>query len=460
MDYKLKERSLQLRVEQIRNEINKSVDAELRPISEIIVKVKADQEEDAKFRVSYLVQNAGWFPKYDIRVEDISKPINLEYKADVYQQTGVDWEKVKLKLSNADPNKSGQAPELSTWFLNFDRNSIYQRNFGLSQNDIYYNPNQYRLVSGVVTDEDGEPLPGVTVLVQGTTRGTTTSLDGSYQISVNGNERLVFSYVGFDSQEVTVGSRGNIDIALGGITELQEVVVTGFAARGQALRSSPNDKSALKRSSKITTSIVQNTTSFVFVVEEPYTVSSSGDRLTVDLKTHAITTDFQYYAVPKIQQDVFLRARLTDWNQYNLLQGEASLFFEGTFVGQTVLNPTAFGDTLDLSLGIDRSIAIQRQPSEKYSRLRTIGQNKVETRSYDITVRNQKNLPINLLLKDQIPVSASSQITVEPVKLSGASYQEEDGLLSWNLTLKANEEATKIISYSVRYPRNERIKLD
>ena len=85
-----------------------------------------------------------------------------------------------------------------------------------------------RTVSGKITDEAGESLPGVNVVIKGTTTGTTTDLDGNYSLSVNEGDVLVFSFVGFEPQEVSVGARSTIDISLGGATELQEVVVTAF----------------------------------------------------------------------------------------------------------------------------------------------------------------------------------------------------------------------------------------
>ena len=85
-----------------------------------------------------------------------------------------------------------------------------------------------RTVSGKIVDENGEPLPGVNVVIQGTATGTTTDLDGNYRLSVEDGAVLVFSYVGFETQEIEVGARSVIDITLGGVTELQEVVVTGY----------------------------------------------------------------------------------------------------------------------------------------------------------------------------------------------------------------------------------------
>ncbi len=85
-----------------------------------------------------------------------------------------------------------------------------------------------RTVSGRVTDDVGESLPGVNVVVKGTTQGTTTDFDGNYRVSVDEGTVLVFSFVGFETQEVAVGSRTVIDLSMGGLTELQEIIVVAY----------------------------------------------------------------------------------------------------------------------------------------------------------------------------------------------------------------------------------------
>ncbi len=111
-----------------------------------------------------------------------------------------------------------------------------------------FNAMSQQTVSGKITDSDGETLPGVNVVVKGTTTGTTTDLDGNYRISVEENGTLVISYVGFETQEISVGVRSVIDVTLGGVTELQEVVVTAIGltrekkALGYAVQEVKNDE--------------------------------------------------------------------------------------------------------------------------------------------------------------------------------------------------------------------------
>lgn len=95
---------------------------------------------------------------------------------------------------------------------------------------------QSRVVTGTVTsDEDGQPLPGVSILVRGTTVGTTTDIDGKYSISVPQNQNsLVFSFMGFVTQEATIGNRNLINVVLRSDSRtLGEVVVTGYGVQAK-----------------------------------------------------------------------------------------------------------------------------------------------------------------------------------------------------------------------------------
>lgn len=84
-------------------------------------------------------------------------------------------------------------------------------------------------VSGTINDETGSPMPGVTVVLKGTTSGTTTDLDGKYSLSVPTDGVLVFSFIGYLTVEETVGNRSTIDLSLSpDMADLEEVVVIGY----------------------------------------------------------------------------------------------------------------------------------------------------------------------------------------------------------------------------------------
>ena len=91
-----------------------------------------------------------------------------------------------------------------------------------------------KTVTGVVSDPDGLPLPGATVVVDGTTIGVTTDFDGNYSISVGEGESLVFSFVGYATQTAVVGSQNILNISLAEGNQLSEVVVTALGLEREA----------------------------------------------------------------------------------------------------------------------------------------------------------------------------------------------------------------------------------
>ncbi len=428
------------------------------PVGEIKIRVEAQQSTKGNFALTYIVANAGWYPKYDVRVASIDKPLELQYKADVYQNTGVDWEQVKLSLSNGNPNQSGVAPELQTWYLNFTRNTIFDRPlYGAS-----IISGSVRSVSGRVTDEYGDALPGVNVIVKGTTVGTTTDLNGKYNLTLpNGATYLVFSYIGMNTQEVVIASSTISPRMQADVTQLEEVVVAGYGLQGRAAGVQAWGYSSWdKEADVITTTVVQNQTTVEFEVDKPYSIKSNGAKLSVNLQSYEIEALYEYHAVPKLETDAFLIARIAEWDQYNLLEGEANLYFEDAFVGRSVLDARALVDTLDISLGHDRNIVIGRTKVDTYTKRRTVGSNQVDSRGFKILVRNKKEQPIKLMLFDQLPVAAISDISISPSELSGGRHDEKTGQVVWELNMEAQEQMELQLAYDVKFPKKEKVTLE
>lgn len=208
------------------------------------------------------------------------------------------------------------------------------------------------------------------------------------------------------------------------------------------------------------TSFVENQTTVEIQVAEPYSIKTNGERTLVDLKSYEIPARYNYTAIPKLDKDAFLLAEISDWSQYSLLEGESNLYFEDGFVGRSILNAAALQDTLQISMGRDRSIVMQREKVEQFSKKRTIGANVTENRVYEITLKNNKSQAVTLQVKDQIPVSVNSNIIVTPGDLSGGKLDPLTGIVTWEVTLPPGGQQKVSLNYEVKYPKSERILLD
>ena len=439
-------------IEALRNQLYALQQTDDKAKAEIRIRVKATGSGPATFQINYLVSNAGWYPKYDVRVKSITDPLQLQYKAEVFQNTGADWKNVKLRFSNANPNQGGQAPIIDKWELNYARFTTVNK-FALPQT-----PGS---ISGIVLDEQGQPLPGANVLVKGTTIGTSTDMEGRYSLTLPTTAKtLVFSFIGMRMEEMSIQGRTSLNVTLMQDNQaLSEVVVTGYSRQSEK-RALGVSLEASMDAAPLMTNFVENQTTVEIQVAEPYSIKTNGERTLVDLKTYEIPATYRYIAIPKLDKDAFLLAEMADWSQYSLLEGESNLYFEDGFVGRSILNPAALQDTLQISMGRDRSIVMQREKVDQFSKKRSIGSNITESRGYEITLKNNKSQAVTLQVKDQIPVSVNSTITVTTGELSGGVLDPVTGIVTWEITLAPGGQQKLSLRYEVKYPKSERVILD
>lgn len=364
-------RDYEKQVAALQKQINDKMERPPLPSGEISVSVNADQAVSGKMTFSYVVANAGWYPSYDIRVDDITKPVSIFYKANVHQTSGVEWKNVKLSFSNATPWVSGDVPVLSPWFLDF------------------YVPVSYMV-----------------------------------------NEMKA------------------------GVRRSEAPAAMEMMAKDKAL------KSEEVAANMVTVEKKTGETSVTFDVAVPYSINSDGKVQTIEIQKTTTPASYKYVAAPKLSTLAYLTGNITDWAKQSLLSGEATLYFENTFVGKSLLNVNQLSDTLTISLGTDPGILIKREKRKDYTVKKVIGVNKTETNSWLITVRNNKNTPVQITVNDQVPVSTNNNITVEATELSGGRYDTTTGLVKWDLDLKPQEKKELVLTYTVKYPKNQTVILE
>jgi len=342
------------------------------PSGEISVSVSCEKPVSGRLTFSYVVSNAGWYPSYDIRVDNITKPVTIFYKANVFQSTGVTWKDVKLSFSNATPWVAGDVPVLNPWFID------------------YYNPQPPIMIRGVAS--------GV--------------------------------------------KRANK-------AEVAEMAVADAAMQEKVMEAAP-----------VAVEKQIGETTVTFDITSPYSLLSDGKVQTIEIQRTTTPADYKYVTTPKLSPLAYLTGNITDWAEQNLIGGEATLYFENTFVGKSYLNVNQLKDTLTVSLGTDNSILVKREKRQDFTSRKVLGSNKTETYSFLITVRNNKTIPIRITVNDQIPISSNSGIEVDAVELSGGKHNSQTGEIKWDLEIKPQETRQLILTYSVKYPKDKTIILE
>ncbi|MFA8434353.1 MAG: mucoidy inhibitor MuiA family protein [Marinifilaceae bacterium] len=206
--------------------------------------------------------------------------------------------------------------------------------------------------------------------------------------------------------------------------------------------------------------ISNNATQVEFVVEQAYSIPSDGKGYMVELTKMDVAADYRYFCAPKLDRDAFLTAQVPNWEDYQLLDGGASIYFEGTYVGRTYINTAQIGDTLNVSLGRDKNVVITREKVKSNEGNQFLGSYRKEMRDWEISVRNKKQQPIQITIEDQYPLSVQKSLSVELRNQGGAKNDELNGKLEWNLDLKPAETQRLGFSYLVKYPKGEIIYLE
>ncbi len=356
--------------QQLEKQLASHVDKSNLPTGEIVVTVTGTKPVTGKLKLSYVVMNAGWQPSYDIRVDDITDPASIIYKASIWQNSGIDWKDVKVSLSNASPMTAGALPTLEPWFV-----------------DIY------------------RPLA---------------------------------------------------------IRGLEEVVVMGYGTKSKpaARQEKAAEDMMMEESAPLPVTVSESNISFSFDVNVPQTVLSGGTPSVVELQRLTVPATYSYAATPKLATSAYLVGYITDWEKYNLLPGESNIYFSNTFTGKGYINTAELTDTLTVSLGADNNITVKRDRRTDFTSQKLIGANRVETKSFLISVRNNKSKAVTVKLRDQIPLSQNSDITVEAVELTGGKLNPVTGEITWDLSVQPRENREIILTYSVKYPKNEKVMLE
>ncbi len=204
------------------------------------------------------------------------------------------------------------------------------------------------------------------------------------------------------------------------------------------------------------TTKVQNFSSVEFDISMRMNIETGGKMHYMGLRKEKVATQFQLYLVPKLEKDAFVVARLTGWESLDLLTGPANIYYGNTYIGKTVVDPSILEDTLEVSMGRDRSIYVERKRVSSETKKKLLENSKEYSAEYTISIKNKNSGEIDLIIEDHIPVSQNEKIEVSSTHGSG-KLNKTRGLLSWDIKLSAHEKHNINYGYTIKYPKEEKI---
>jgi uncharacterized protein (TIGR02231 family) len=344
------------------------------PIYQIFITIEASTAVTGSLNVKYYTSQAGWMPRYDILAGSGRDKIQLVHRAQVYQNTGVDWKDVALTLSTSNPAMGNTKPLLNAWNLYFGYPNTYPERVHKKIGGTY-NYNQYK--------------PQIE----------------SKDISTNADDAGAFN------------------------PPVNEPV---FTMGDNFLRTE-------------------------YEIKTKYSIVSDNKGHNVIVSSNEVPVSLTYMAVPKLDRDAFLMGKIANWEDLNLLPASARLYFDESYIGLTAIEPETTKDTLYLNLGRDRSIVVKRQALKDKCRDQVLTDIKVHTKTFEITIRNTKQIALEFEIEDQIPITNDNNIKITLLDKDGALYNELSGKLTWKLNIKPKDVKKVTFSYEVRFPKDKNV---
>lgn len=370
-----KKSQMDLRMYNLENFQNQSRPAQPNnsPIPRIVVTIQAKEVGTGKLSLSYVASNAGWTPLYDLRSDATTGKLSLTYKAQVYQNTGLDWNDVKISISTNNPKANKTKPELNPWYIDYTSYRAEQKD---KKRNLDY-----------LTQPSAVP---------------------------NAVFNSGFSF----SQTIN-----NLNEDIQGLTSDQF------------------------------TTVVHQLIAAEFKIDLPYTIKSNNDQHMVLIKQAELATSFKYFAVPKMDAGVYLVAQMTKLDELQLVPAKANIFFDGTYIGETFIDPTQMDDTLNLSLGKDPNIVVKRTLVKKDCKDKIISDRIERVFAYSIEAKNNKSSTIELIIQDQLPLTTNGDINIEAMELSKGELDARTGTIEWKMTLKPKD--SKLLDYKFKVKHNK-----
>ncbi len=411
------EKRLNEQLELLQQQRDKRTGGPVRPVREAVVFVEVKGPDGGTLRLRYLVDEAMWFPSYNVRAGADRNAVTIEYNASIQQMSGEDWTDVEMTLSTATLALAARAPTLD--------------------------PLRLRLVSN-----DAEPA------VVGWTAYTRARNELAQERAQAVNRRNLDNVIAGNSQMAQQVAQGSLDFLTAPWQANLDTELNRLATRIQLLDLSA--AGGLYGKANRVASINEGVC-VTYKLSGRTTLPSRSDQQLIQITATSMEADFYKLATPLLTDYVYEEASLVNQGEQVLLAGPVSAFLEGQFVGQGELPTIAVGQPFVVGFGIDSALRASRELLEKTETIQ--GGNREATFTYRLFVENFGDRPATVRVMDRLPVVQGSDIKITLLSDLDAlsddpTYRRDlrgNGILRWDLDVPARSFALTAASQEYKF---------
>jgi hypothetical protein len=367
-------------------------------------------------RLNYLVSAVTWRPEYKLRAGKAGEDVEVDYQANLKQNSGEDWSHVKMTLSTAQPMLNAAPPELC-------------------------------MLEPILTARG--PSGG-----KGPMAGGGIFAPGVPNMDLERKAKELRGQAGFNYRS-------------GGTKEQEEAArwlntASAYEQQIDLMRTKAEIVALQKKLSPAADPSRNDGPSVTYHLPNRLTVPSRNDEQVIEVVKLNLAPKYYYKAVPVLNRHVYRLADLVNKSEHVLLPGEATMYQGTDFVGRMPMPLVAVGEEFTAGFGVDTQLQIQRQLMDKTKT--TQGGNQVLKYEYRILVSSFKSQPVKLQVWDRLPKGETESINVSLTKTSpelskDAIYLREshpNNLLRWDLEIEPNRNGEKALPIAYEF----RMELD
>jgi uncharacterized protein (TIGR02231 family) len=366
-------------INEVNNQINiilQGAQNNFQPRNEYFIRLNIYSEKNipsSKLSYTYNVGGVYWNPFYDIKFTNPTDPAAFVLKAQLTQQTGEDWNDIKLIFSTEQPNNRRILGTLYPYYLSVPRVENYSLSGAKTRQAKSDN-----MMAEVMVIEDASAAP------------------------------------------------------MANATKYSDMTVSQLTMLGKE-----------------------------YEVGMKHTIISDGKEKIIALETKSTKADYKHYTIPKLEKSAYISALMPSWEDLELMDAAGKIYLENNYINDTYISSSNTSDTLNLSIGQDKRVAVDRKVAKSKPEKTGLLGNTTETIvTITLSIKNNNQTPIDINVVDQIPLSNKEDIKITAGDLSKAQYDEKTGKLTWDFSLKALEQKTITFNYTVRQPKGVNLFLN
>jgi hypothetical protein len=457
----------------------------------VVAEVEMEGAGTASLTLVYRTWDARWVPSYDVRLFTGSDEMELGLNALVWQQTEEDWDGVELKLSTAIPGRSAALPEVMAWFIEETPPPPPPPPIQMAPMEAERATRGRRSAS---RSAKADAAPASVAMEPYPEESLAADYDYDYAYGDEMDDGIAYDQpIARAPEQALYDIRSRMDgrqAPTGSLTEAlrgeasaraylqdrswplldtanRQILATGGggtfeAYAGQALLPQPAQSTQYESSVATWGPYAPASNAmgfdFAFEVEGDATVPSDGQVHKVPLVSTTLPSRIEYVIVPVLEEAAFVQAVVDNGSPYPMLAGMSNVFLDGGYLGRLPTHTVAPGEPLELALGIDRSVKVERRQEQLSDKSGLFGNHKVRVYQITVELESYRDRPVDVRLFDRVPYTYDEDIKLTVGERSREPHEDHGtGMLEWHLELPAGAREQLVFSYTLKHHKHYRV---